>query len=217
MKMKIKKIGMCIILFLLVMSVVATAVEAKGFLGGLRDKVGGGKKKSVRQAAAKVISKSDERIFLSNKIKEYEDAGATAAKAREQALKDLVKYKAEKYAKDLEAKVGGYIGGALRGVFGVVGSILGDVIEGTPIQKTKDEIMDRVKFKTDIIYKVEKVKKENEQLWEQACEELKKLGEPCVKPTKKPEKKPEKKPPKKPRKKSLEERRREREKLLKDL
>jgi hypothetical protein len=178
MKTATKKGIVYMILILLVTSMASYVVNAalwdsiKNTVG-----IGGGKgSSSISNLLSSSLTSKEENDYL--KAKEAELAtnkALTPTQVKEQAQEALNSYKADKFAGKIQEKIGGTIGGVLKGVFGVVGSVVDGMIKGTPIEKSKNEIMGKIKFKTDLHYKIESVRKQNELIWNQACDELEKL------------------------------------------
>jgi hypothetical protein len=167
------------IMILLVMSICASALELPSWMGG------GSKKKTSSNVAKKLfesMTNADAIAYQKEREQYWLSQGERPDIAKKRALEDLTKFKAEKLAKDIEAKIGGYIGGALTGVFAIVGATFEGVIRSSPAKGVYTDLMDKIKYNTDLEYKVASVRAKNEIYWNRACDELEKLGQTCERP-----------------------------------
>jgi hypothetical protein len=181
--MKLNKMTAFGIIILLLIMVLAIAVNAAPW----DNLFGGGKKKTSSNLAKKLLdtmTSKESADYVKAREDYWTSQGETVDSAKKKALEDLAKYKAEKVAKDVSAKISGYIGGAMTGVFTTVGATMEGVIRSTPAKQTYDTIMDKVKYNTNIEYKVQSVKVKNEIYWNRACDALEKLqpGTKCERP-----------------------------------
>jgi len=183
--MKLRKITAFGIMMLLVITIFAAAVSAID-LNPLHLFGGGGNKASSNLAnkLIQTMTSKESADYAKEREQYWLSQGETPANAKKKAGEDLFKYKAEKVAKDISSKVGGVIGGAMTGVFTTIGGTMEGVIRSTPAKQTYDTIMDKIKYNTNLEYKVESVRTKNNIYWNRACDELEKLqpGYKCERP-----------------------------------
>lgn len=185
--MKLNKIAAFGIMILMIMGIAATAISAVDLNPLHALGIGGKQNKASSNLAKKLLdtmTSKESTEYMKQREEYWISQGETATEAKKKAAEDLLKYKTEKAAKEIASKISGFIGGAMTGVFTTVGTTMEGVVRSTPAKQTYDTIMDKVKYSTNIEYKVASVKAKNEIYWNRACDELEKLqpGYKCERP-----------------------------------